>query len=383
MNDAAHMDRALQLAALGRSSTAPNPRVGCVIVRDGHVVGEGWHRRTGEPHAEVHALRAAGPQARGATVYVTLEPCSHYGRTPPCADALIAAGVGRVVVAMQDPNPLVAGRGLQALREAGIAVSLGEGAAAAQALNRGFIARLTRSRPWLTLKLAASLDGRTAMASGESRWITGAAARADVHRLRAEAGAVLVGADTVCHDDPALDVRDWQPAPPAELRAPDRIVLDTRARVPRDARVWRDDGARRYWALAAERAAVTSAPPGVQVLALPLAPAAAVADGLEADGLEDGAGAGRHLHLPALLQALAAEGVNEVLAEAGPHLAGALLQAGVVDELLLYLAPCLLGDAARPLAVLPGLQALAERLALRYCAADTVGDDLRLRLRPH
>jgi diaminohydroxyphosphoribosylaminopyrimidine deaminase/5-amino-6-(5-phosphoribosylamino)uracil reductase len=356
------MARALQLAARGKTSTHPNPRVGCVIIRKGEVVGEGWHVRAGEPHAEIHALRVAGERARGATVYLTLEPCAHHGRTPPCVDALIAAGVGRVVAAMQDPNPLVGGKGIARLREAGIPVELGLREAEARALNRGFVARIARRRPWLTLKLAASLDGRTAMASGESRWITGAAARVDAHRLRAEAGAVLAGADTVLADDPQLNVRDWSPEEGIALRAPDRIVIDSRARVPANANVWSDDGARRFW-LVGDGA--KSAPPPAGVRQLPIAKTA--------DG---------HLDLSAALRALAEQDVNEVLVEAGPRLAGALLTADVVDELLLYVAPALLGHAARPLAMLPGLDRLADRLRFTFGDVQPLGEDLRVCLRP-
>jgi diaminohydroxyphosphoribosylaminopyrimidine deaminase/5-amino-6-(5-phosphoribosylamino)uracil reductase len=355
------MARALRLAALGKASTHPNPRVGCVIVRDGIVVGEGWHVRAGEPHAEVHALRAAGEQARGAHAYVTLEPCAHHGRTPPCVDALVAAGVAQVTVAAMDPNPRVAGRGVQRLRDAGIAVQVGLCEAEALRLNRGFISRFRRDRPWVTLKLAASLDGRTAMASGESRWITGPEARADAHRLRAEAGAVLVGADTVLADDPALTVRDWEPPEGVPLRQPDRIVVDGRARVGAVAKVWNNDGARRFH-LCAEAAPRVDIP-GVECIVAGT----------------DGAG---RLLLPQMLQALAGHEVNEVLVEAGARLGGAFLQAGVVDEVLVYMAPVLLGEAARPLALLPGLSRLANAVRLEFEEVVWVGADLRMRLRP-
>ncbi|NKF24730.1 bifunctional diaminohydroxyphosphoribosylaminopyrimidine deaminase/5-amino-6-(5-phosphoribosylamino)uracil reductase RibD [Solimonas marina] len=349
------MARALQLAERGRYTTHPNPRVGCVIVAGGEVVGEGAHLRAGEPHAEVHALRDAGARARGAEVYVTLEPCSHHGRTPPCADALIAAGVAKVVVAMRDPNPQVAGRGIETLRAAGVAVETGLMEAAAQALNRGFVSRMTRGRPWLTLKLAASLDGRTAMASGESQWITSAEARADVHRLRAACGAVMTGSATVLADDPQLSVRDL----PMSVRQPDRIVLDTNARVPPTARVWQGD-ARRYWLVGD---VPSRCPDGVEIVELPR-------------------GADGRLALDAALAALAAQGVNEVLLECGAELAGAFLLADAVDEIVAYLAPSLLGDAARPFARLPGLDQLAQRIALHYTDVRQVGPDLRLSLRP-
>lgn len=380
------MRRALALAALGRASTHPNPRVGCVIVNEGGVVGEGWHVRAGEPHGEVHALRAAGERARGATAYVTLEPCAHTGRTPPCADALIAAGVARVVIAMPDPFPQVAGRGIERLQAAGIAVDVGLCADEARAMNRGFLSRVERGRPWLTLKLAMSLDARTAMASGESRWITGPAARADVHRLRAEAGAVMTTSATVLADDPELNVRlpaeadgpghavlgEAARAPLAaaaaqravqdsvpELRQPDRIVLDARGRVPAGARVWAP-GARRF-ALQAVGLALPR-PDGVEAIALETTAAGAIS-------------------LPGALAALAARGVNELFVECGPGFAGALLQAGLVDELLVYTAPKLLGDAARPLVRLPGLERLAEHIALRFTSAEMLGDDLKITAR--
>lgn len=345
------MAHALQLAARGRLTTRPNPRVGCVLVRSGRNLGDGYHRRAGEPHAEVHALAAAAEAAHGATAYVTLEPCSHHGRTPPCADALIAAGVQRVVVAVEDPNPQVAGRGIAALRAAGITVDVGCLAGPAAALNRGFFSRMQRGRPWVTLKLAASLDGRTAMASGESQWITGEAARADVHRQRAEAGAVMVAAATVLADDPQLTLR---PAPDG-VAPPDRIVLDARAEVPAGARVWADDGARRFW-LTAEPGA---APAGVHRLTV----------ATRADG---------RLRLDQALAVLAAAEVNAVLVEAGPRLAGGLIDSRLPDELVVYLAPRLLGDAARGMATLPGLTGLAEAPALRWTDTRTVGADLRL-----
>jgi diaminohydroxyphosphoribosylaminopyrimidine deaminase/5-amino-6-(5-phosphoribosylamino)uracil reductase len=343
------MARALRLAERGKASTHPNPRVGCVVARDGLIVGEGYHHRAGEPHAEVLALRDAGAMAVGAELYVTLEPCAHHGRTPPCVDAVIAARPKRVWAAMQDPNPLVAGKGLQRLREAGIQVHVGVLGEQAATLNRGFISRMTRGRPWVTLKLAASLDGRTAMASGESQWITGEAARADVHRLRAEAGAVLTSSATVLQDDPQLNVRldgDW--------RQPDRIVLDSHGRVPSTARVWAE-GARRFL-LSAEAPA---APPGVEVLTV-----AADACGRVALG--------------AALEGLGRCQVNEVLVECGPLLAGAFLQAGLSDEIVVYLAPALLGHEAQPLAHLPGLARLEQKVRLSVQDLRLVGEDIRV-----
>lgn len=357
--DLRFMARALELASRGRYSTHPNPRVGCVIVRDGQIVGEGWHQRAGEAHAEVLALAAAGQQARGATAYVTLEPCCHHGRTPPCTDALVAAGVARVVAAMQDPNPRVDGGGLQRLRAAGIETGPGVMQAEAQALNRGFVSRMTRGRPWVRVKLAMSLDGRIAAANGESRWITGEVAREDVHRLRAEAGAVLTGIGTVLADDPSLNVRL-----PGDWPAPVRIVLDTQLRTPELARMLGLPG--RTLVLTAENEGSISwkalARAGAELHRLPVAPGG--------------------LDLPAALALLGRLQVNELLVEAGPTLAGALLQAGLADEVIVYLAPCLLGDRARGLVQLPGVQGLAQRLGLRIEDIRPLGDDWRIMARP-
>ncbi len=350
------MRRALALAARAKCTTQPNPRVGCVLVRDGQIVGEGWHQRAGEAHAEVFALRMAGDRARGADAYVTLEPCAHHGRTPPCADALIAAGVGRVFAAVGDPFEQVAGAGFAKLRAAGIPCESGLLEAEARELSRGFLSRIERQRPFVTLKLAMSLDGRTAMASGESRWITGDAARADVHRLRAEAGAVLSSSATVLADDPELSVRI--PEADAEgWRQPDRIVLDSAARVPASAKVW-TGAARRFWLTAT----AASAPDGVEAVELPR----------DADG---------HVSLPAALSYLATREVNEVLVECGPRLAGAFLRAGLVDELVVYAAPKLLGGAARGLVDLPGLERLADHVALRFTSAEFIGPDLKITAR--
>jgi len=357
-----YMARALRLAEQGRYSTHPNPRVGCVIVKDGVVVGEGAHLRAGEPHAEVHALRAAGEGARGADLFVTLEPCAHHGRTPPCADALVAAGVRKVWVAMLDPNPKVAGGGIEKLRAAGIEVETGLMAAEAERLNRGFMARMRRGRPWVTLKLAASLDGRTAMASGESQWITSEPARADVHRLRAEAGAVMTGVATVMADNPQLNVRLFAPDAAADaswLVQPDRIVLDSAARVPVTARIWEGE-ARRFWLVGETPKAV---PPGVQVLQIK----------------RDGDGS---LNLADAFHVLAEHEVNEVLLECGPRLAGAALKAGLVDEIVAYVAPTLLGHEARPFAYMPGLERLSQRIELQFVDVRSVGPDLRLTMRP-
>ncbi len=347
------MVRALQLAERGRYSSFPNPRVGCVIVRDGRVVGEGWHERAGEPHAEVLALRAAGDQARGADVFVTLEPCSHHGRTPPCADALVGAGVRKVWAAMRDPNPRVAGHGIERLKAAGIEVEVGLLDGPAHDLNHGFVSRMERGRPFVTLKLAASLDARTAMASGDSQWITGIAARADVHRLRAEAGAVLSGAGTVLEDDPRMTVRYGVDV----KRQPDRIVLDSKARVGSAAKMWAPDGARRFRISGAD--APGAEVDGVERIAVPLT--------------QDG-----RIELSSALRELAKHEVNHLLVECGPGLAGAFLQEELVDELITYIAPTLLGDAALGLARMPGMERLDQRLRLRFVDARPVGDDLRI-----
>lgn len=347
------MARALRLAELGLFSTTPNPRVGCVIVKDGRVVGEGWHQRAGEAHAEINALQAAGEAARGATAYVTLEPCSHHGRTPPCCEALIAGGVSRVVAAMQDPNPQVSGEGLTRLRNAGIDVACGLLEREAQELNIGFVARMTRGRPWLRMKLAASLDGKTALENGASQWITGQAARQDGHRWRARACAILSGIGTVRDDDPQLNVRGVETA-----RQPLKVVVDSRLELPLEAKVLRNGGVLVAAALddAAKIAALRER--GADVVLLP--------------------DAGGKVDLAALLTELGRRGINEVHAEAGFKLNGSLLGAGLVDELLLYLAPCLLGDAARGMFNLPALASLEGKRSLAMRDARLVGGDLRL-----
>ncbi|WP_339461055.1 bifunctional diaminohydroxyphosphoribosylaminopyrimidine deaminase/5-amino-6-(5-phosphoribosylamino)uracil reductase RibD [Pseudomonas sp. EA_105y_Pfl2_R69] len=361
-SDQALMARALELARKGLYSTHPNPRVGCVIVRDGCIVGEGWHVRAGEPHAEVHALRQAGDQARGATAYVTLEPCSHHGRTPPCADALIAAGVARVVVAMQDPNPQVGGNGLLRLMQAGIAVQGGVLEAEARALNVGFIKRMEQGLPFVRVKLAMSLDGRTAMASGESQWITGPAARAAVQRLRARSSVVLTGADTVLADAARLTVRpdelglDAEQSALAASRAPWRMLVDGRLRVPLDAAFFQA-GAAMVATCAAAEARDRYLSQGHELLALP-----------SSSGQVD---------LQRLLVELALRGANEVLVEAGPRLAGAFARLGLVDEYQLFVAPKLLGSSARPLLELP-LARMADAPALKIVEMRAVGDDWRI-----
>lgn len=358
--DAEYMARALRLAEHGLYSTDPNPRVGCVLVRAGHIVGEGYHQRAGEPHAEVHALRAAGEQARGATAYVTLEPCCHHGRTPPCSEALLKAGVTRVVAAMRDPNPKVAGLGLAQLQAAGVEVSCGVLEAPARALNPGFISRMNRQRPWVRVKLAATLDGRTAAADGDSRWITGPAARDDVQRWRARASAILTGIGTLLADDPSLNVRL-----DATVRQPLRVILDSQLRTPVSAR--------------------TLSLPGEVLILTTQTPEHPHWQRLAAQGAQLAQLARQEqgrIALPAVLQHLAQREVNELHVEAGAQLAGALLEAGLVDELLLYLAPLLLGDSGRGLFHLPGLQHMAERYALQVTEMRAIGHDWRITAKP-
>ncbi|WP_332669796.1 bifunctional diaminohydroxyphosphoribosylaminopyrimidine deaminase/5-amino-6-(5-phosphoribosylamino)uracil reductase RibD [Aromatoleum sp.] len=355
--DHASMARALQLARFGLETTTPNPRVGSVIVRDGRIVGEGWHRRAGEPHAEVLALRAAGEAARGATAYVTLEPCAHHGRTPPCADALIAAGVARVVAAMEDPNPLVGGAGAARLRVSGITVDTGLMADEARELNIGFVSRMTRGRPWLRLKAATSLDGKTALNNGVSQWITGDAARRDGHRWRARACAVLTGIGTVREDDPQLTVR----AVPCE-RQPLRVLVDARLEVSLSAKLLQ--GGNCLVVTAAENPGKTLelAGLGVEVVRLP-----------NSQGKVD---------LLGLMREFGRRGINEVHGEAGLKLNGSLLRAGCVDELLLYIAPMIVGDTAQGLFHLPELTGLGTAMRLDVRDVRCVGKDLRVLARP-
>ncbi|GHU40527.1 riboflavin biosynthesis protein RibD [Betaproteobacteria bacterium] len=361
------MQRALTLAARGLFSTSPNPRVGCVLAQGDEMVGEGWHIRAGEAHAEVHALAAAGARARGATAYVTLEPCSHHGRTPPCAEALIAAGVGRVVVAMRDPNPLVAGRGMAMLRAAGIPTEEGLLAEEARELNIGFIARMTRGIPWLRLKIAASLDGRTALKNGQSQWITGAAARQDGHRFRARACALLTGIGTVRADNPQLNVRGVyaESAESETARQPLKIILDSRLELSPEARLFADGASALVVSALDDK---TRAQPlldkGAEWLCLPEA--------------SNAAGQGERIDLKRLMQELGRRGLNEVHGEAGATLNGAFIAAGLADELLVYLAPCLLGASARPLAALPELENLTERWSFGLQSCACIGQDVRM-----
>ncbi|UOA07575.1 bifunctional diaminohydroxyphosphoribosylaminopyrimidine deaminase/5-amino-6-(5-phosphoribosylamino)uracil reductase RibD [Methylobacter sp. S3L5C] len=353
--DAFYMARAIQLAKKGRYTTDPNPRVGCVLVRNGEVIGEGWHAKTGLGHAEVEALKNV-QDARGATAYVTLEPCSHHGKTPPCSDALITAGVSRVVVAMQDPNPLVSGRGLEKLKAAGIKVSCGVLEEDALALNRGFIKRVTVTRPFVRSKLAMSLDGRTAMASGESKWITSAEARADVHRLRAESSAILTGINTVLADDPALNARvAW------DVVQPVRVVLDSALNMPVTAKMAK---------LAGRSLILTCSQDEQKRQALQAA-------GFEVYTLADKNG---RLDLSAVMAFLAQQQINELLVEAGSIINGALLAEGLVDEWVVYMAPCILGDQGRGLFTVPGLQHMADKKTLHVSDVRQIGPDIKLTL---
>ena len=364
MQDELYMARALRLAARGRFTTHPNPNVGCVIVKDGEIVGEGFHYRAGEPHAEVHALRMAGEKAQGATAYVTLEPCSHHGRTPPCCEALIAAGVSRVVAAMQDPNPQVAGRGLYRLQQEGVDVSHGLMMNEAEALNKGFLKRMRTGFPWIQLKMGASLDGRTAMASGESQWITSPQARRDVQRLRAQSHAILTSSATVLADDPALTVRwdelnaDTQALYPQEnLRQPLRIVIDSQNRVTPQHRIVEQAGETLF---ARTREDERQWPENVRTLLVP-----------EHNG---------RLDLVVLMMLLGKQQINSIWVEAGSTLAGALLEAGLVDELIVYIAPKLLGSDARGLCVLPGLEKLEQAPHFKFNEIRHVGPDICLHL---
>ena len=356
--DHGFMARALQLAQRGLCTTTPNPRVGCVVVREGRVIGEGWHEKAGMPHAEAVALNAivgAGDTPTGATAYVTLEPCSHFGRTPPCADALIEAGVVRVVAAMPDPNPLVAGQGMARLAKAGIDVASGLLAAEAQELNIGFVSRMTRGRPWLRLKVAASLDGKTALNNGVSQWITGPAARRDAHAWRARSCAVLTGIGTVKDDNPRLTVREVP-----TTRQPLRVVIDSRLEMPPDAAVLEGGNVLIAAAQDNERAAALRTR-GAEIVILP-----------NTQG---------KVELADLLQELGRRGINEVLVEAGTRLNGSLLREGCVDELLIYQAPVLLGDAARGMFGLTELVDLAGAMRLNIVERRAVGADFRIRAR--
>jgi diaminohydroxyphosphoribosylaminopyrimidine deaminase/5-amino-6-(5-phosphoribosylamino)uracil reductase len=351
--DFQYMARALQLARNGVFTAHPNPRVGCVLVRDDQIIGEGWHVRAGGDHAEIAALKNAD-NARGATAYVSLEPCSHHGRTPPCADALIKAGISRVVAAMQDPNPLVAGKGLARLRDAGIQTLCGVLEEDARRLNRGFIQRMTAGRPFVRSKLAMSLDGRTALASGESKWITSSAARQDVHRLRAQSSAILTGIGTVLADDPALTARVEE-----DVLQPVRIVLDTQLRMPASAQLAKLPG----------RSLILTCSDDLSKIA-----------NLRKAGFEIHRIAEKNgrIDLSAVMVFLAGQHINELLVETGPVLNGALLTENLVDEWIVYMAPCVLGDRGRGLFTLPDIETMADKQVLKLADVRQVGSDLKL-----
>jgi diaminohydroxyphosphoribosylaminopyrimidine deaminase/5-amino-6-(5-phosphoribosylamino)uracil reductase len=354
MSDAAYMARAIELAGYGLFTTDPNPRVGCVIVRDGEVVGEGYHVKAGGPHAEIHALKQAGEKAKGATAYVTLEPCSHHGKTPPCADALIEAGVSRVVVAMEDPNPLVAGKGIERLRSAGVSIETDYMADTATKLNPGFIKRMVDGRPYIRCKLAMSLDGRTAMASGESKWITGSEARQDVQHLRARASAIMTGIGTVLADNPTMNVRLE-----GVERQPLRIVLDPHLSIPLDAKILHAPG---------------------EVLIVTACDESDYKSQLQATGAEviTIANTKEYIDLHALMDVLNQRDINEVHLETGATLSGAFLKAGLIDELIVYMAPKLMGNNARGLFHTPGLIEMADAIHLEIKDIRAFGKDWRI-----
>ena len=364
-SDLEWMADALRLAKKGLCTTSPNPRVGCVIVKDGVKVGEGWHQKAGEPHAEVHALRVAGDEARGATAYVTLEPCSHYGRTPPCAEGLIKAGVARVVGAVRDPNPSVAGRGYEMLRQAGIEVVESCLEAEATAINAGFMKRMRTGLPYVRIKLAMSLDGRTAMASGESQWITGSAARRDVQALRAQSCAIITGADSVILDNPSMTVRPEEAEldiPEALRRQPLRVIIDGTHRVNGEAAIFDKAG----------DILIASRTPPVTAISRDETIGRLGYWAGDLDGNTD---------IEGLLRHLASEGNNEILVESGAKLAGAFVSAGLADELIVYCAPTLLGSDARPLLSLP-FSKMKQQIRWQWQDVRMVGNDLRLTLRP-
>ena len=353
------MARAIALTAHGRDTATPNPAVGCVIVKDGRVIGEGWHERAGEPHAEVRALAACRQSPEGATVYVSLEPCAHEGRTPPCVDALVAARVGRVVAALEDPNPLVHGHGANRLRDAGIRVDIGLRAADAEEAHRGFLTRMRTGRPWMRLKVAASLDGRTALANGTSQWITSEAARRDVHALRARSCAMLTGIGTVLADDPELTVRHVPCS-----RQPRRVLIDSRLDVSPQARILKGTPPIIFTVSgdAGKRARLESL--GAEVVTAPTDPAK--------PGKTD---------LAAIARELGARGFNEVMVETGARLNGSLLASGVVDEIVAYLAPMILGDAAQAMFAFPELARLEDAPRLAITDVRAIGPDWRITAR--
>lgn len=368
--DARFMARAIQLARLGHYTTDPNPRVGCVLVKDGKIIGEGWHKKAGMSHAEIEALNNTNESPESATAYVTLEPCSHHGRTPPCCEALVTAGVKRVVAAMQDPNPKVSGQGITHLKAAGIEVCIGVLEEEACALNKGFIMRMTQGRPFVRSKLAVSLDGRTAMASGESQWITSTESRADVQKLRAESSAILTGINTVLADDPSLTARVEQ-----EVAQPIRVVLDSKLQMPLTAKMLGLPG--RTLILTSNPVRHELAPQAVASVGEEHAKKCQALEnaGFEVYCLPEQQG---RVNLVEVMTFLGEQEINDVLVEAGAILNGALLQAGLVDEWIVYMAPLILGDQSRGLFTLPGFDKLADSKNMKFKDIRKVGEDLKL-----
>lgn len=359
--DSSYMARAIQLARKGWFTTRTNPRVGCVLVKDGQIIGAGWHEKPGFAHAEINALQQAGDATKGATAYVTLEPCAHYGKTGPCAEALVKAGVVRVVAAMLDPNPLVAGKGMQILADAGIKVEHGLMQSEAKKLNPGFIKRMTKGLPRVVAKVAVSLDGRTAMASGESQWITGAAARRDVQRLRAESGAIITGSGTVVIDNPSMNVREQAYTANPHFVQPLRVIIDSQNLVEPDANIFANEGI--CW-LVTGNVSTKDYPANVEQKQVALLPGKN--------------GVSHHkVDLKFLLTILADAGINDVLIEAGSGLVGAFAEQGLIDELAVYMAPKLMGSAARPMMQLP-FETMQQNIELSLSDVRQIGDDLRL-----
>lgn len=349
------MQRALELAHLGRYTTDPNPNVGCVIVKEGRIVGEGWHRYTGQDHAEVIALKAAGKKAKDATAYVTLEPCSHFGRTPPCVDSLLEHQLQRVVVATTDPNPEVSTRGIKLLQENGMVVDIGLMQQEAMVLNQGCFKRMQTGLPWVTLKIAASLDGRTAMESGESRWLSGETARQDVHRLRASSSAIITGVGTVLADDPTMTARISEP-----VVQPLRVVVDSNLRMPPNAKIMGEDG---------------------KLLIACVGDPSSSSEEFTAqhvDVVSIASDSGR-VELNGLLSELGRREINEVLVEAGQTLSGSFLSMGLVDQLVIYLAPKILGNRAKGMFDLPLLEQLKDAFELEITDIQNIGDDIRIK----
>ncbi|MEE9447659.1 MAG: bifunctional diaminohydroxyphosphoribosylaminopyrimidine deaminase/5-amino-6-(5-phosphoribosylamino)uracil reductase RibD [Arenicellales bacterium] len=359
--DHSYMARALRLAELGRYSTQPNPRVGCVIVKNNQIIAEGFHQQAGKAHAEIHALNLAGEGVKDADIFITLEPCSHQGKTPPCVDALIQAQPKRVIIAMQDPNPLVSGKGINKLSAHGIETVVGIGEAEARRLNRGFIQRMEKARPFVTLKLATSLDGRIAMKSGESTWITSDAARTDVHRMRLMHGAVITGINTVLADNPQLTARLSDKDLPDYFRSnrqPVRVVLDSENRFPANAVMLETEG--QTWQVTAQK---TEGSVADRQVILPLAH-------------------GR-IDLDTLLEYLAQQEINDVMVEAGGILAASFIKAGLVDELVVYQSPDIMGASAQPMINLPEILQMNEKIQFEYQEVRKIGRDLKLTLIPN